>query len=345
MLRHVLALASGPWAILPRYAEIVREVIIRRHAGGTLDDEALRPILESHAAVEARRGDAATSSGGGVAIVPILGTLMPRASMMDEQSGATSPEAIGRMVDLAAADPSVKTILLDVNSPGGNVQGIAECAAKIRTARATKQVVAVANYTCASAAYWLASQADEIVASPSAELGSIGVLAMHEDVSKAAETAGVKATFITAGKNKAEGNSFEPLADEARATIQASVDAVYADMTASIAKGRGVPLATVRGAKFGEGRTFLAAAAVERGLADRVATFEETLARFQGGGRVSSRARAQAVQVIIEDSTAAVVSRREEIAADGTKALVVTIAAVTDSDDTDLRERELRMIR
>lgn len=290
MLRHVLALAtSSPWAIAPRYAEIVREVLVRRIRGGQLADEDLAPVLEAHAETEARRGDAALASGGGVAIVPIYGTLIPHASQLDQQSGATSPEAIGRMVDLAANDPNVKTILLDVNSPGGNVQGITECAAKIRAARATKQVVAVANYQMCSAAYWLASQADEIVVSPSAEIGSIGVLSMHEDISKAAEMDGVKTTFVTAGKYKAEGNNFEPLADEARVEIQARVDAVYADFTSDVSKGRGVPVATVRGASFGQGRTFLAADAVSRQMADRVATFEDTVARFQGGGRVKSR--------------------------------------------------------
>ena len=339
MLRHVLALAtSSPWAITPRYAEIVREILMRRTNGWAIDSAELDRVHEKRAAVEAQRASDSAASRGSVAVVPILGTLMPRASMMDEQSGATSPEAIGAMIDRAAADPSVKTILLDINSPGGNVQGIAECAAKIRAARSTKQVVAVANYDCHSAAYRLAAEADEIVASTSADLGSIGAIAIHRDESGAMEQKGIKLELITAGKYKAEGYESGPLSTSARTELQGRVDAVYAEMTAGIAKGRGVPVATVRGPRFGEGRSFLAVDAVERGLADRVATFEETLARFQSGGRVTARAAATSIPLVV---TMAV--KADEVTAADVKPGID--AAYADAiDDLDLRERELETI-
>lgn len=300
---HILALATTtPWAIHEDYARIIGAVLTRRAAGEPASAETLRLAQERAAAIEAARDAAATASTNGVAVIPVLGVVSARASMLEQQSGMTSPEALGVAIDRAAADPGVKTIVLDVNSPGGTVAGTPELAAKIRAARSAKQVVAQVSYQAASAAYWIASQADEVVVSPSAEVGSIGVIAMHEDVSAKAKADGYAPTFITAGKYKAEAHPFAPLSEEARAEIQSKVDAAYEQFVGDVAKGRGVPVATARGAKFGQGRMVTAADAVARGMADRIATMDETLARFMGGGRVRSRTAAIAAEEPAEAS-------------------------------------------
>jgi signal peptide peptidase SppA len=332
---HVLAYArTMAWALRADYGETLATILVRRALGRGMDAQTAVDVKASRDALEARRAEA-SSAPAGVAVIPVLGVLMPRASMIDESSGISSPESIGRSIDRALADAGVKTIVLDVNSPGGAVAGIPELAAKIRAAREQKQVVAQISYQAASAAYWLASQADEIVVSPSGEVGSIGVYAMRQDLTEAAKKDGVAVTLVSAGKFKVEDNPFVPLSDDARANLQSYVDAAYGDFTNDVAKGRGVSAATARGAKFGEGRMKRATDAVASGMADRVATMDETLARFVGGGRVKSRAGAHA-EAVVEELAAVVTDSLLRAAVDD----VVATLTSEELDDLDLRERE-----
>jgi len=273
---QILAWCSEhPWAITRPMLQTIASILGRRVAGGTVER------AEIEAAMASRR-DAPPANPGGVAIIPVYGIIIPRATLFSEISGGTSFEALSAQLRDAMRDPDVDTILFDVDSPGGNVAGATEFAREVLKARATKTVVAQANYLMASGAYWLASAATEIVASPSAKVGSIGVLAIHEDLSKAIEMEGVKPTLISAGKFKTEGNDTEPLTDEARVFIQAQVDEAYDRFVADVAKGRGVPATDVRNG-FGEGRAVTARKALALKMIDRVATFEETLARLTSG--------------------------------------------------------------
>ncbi|MGU3494221.1 S49 family peptidase [Xanthobacteraceae bacterium A53D] len=142
-----------------------------------------------------------------------------------------------------------------------------------------KRIVAHINALAASAAYWLASQADEVVVTPSGRAGSIGVYTVHEDVSAALDKAGVKRTYISAGEYKVEGNETEPLPDEAREYIQARVNESYRLFVADVASGRGVSPEHVL-AEFGKGRVFGSAELLKRGMVDSIATLDETLARL-----------------------------------------------------------------
>jgi signal peptide peptidase SppA len=187
----------------------------------------------------------------------------------------------------AVNDARIGAIVFDVNSPGGSVTGVDELSKMIYDARGSKPIVAVANHLMASAAYWIGTAADELVVTPSGEVGSIGVFAAHQDVSAAMEKEGVKTTLISAGKYKTEGNPFEPLTDEAHASIQARVDDYYSMFTKAVARNRGVNVADVRGG-FGEGRVVGAQQAVSLGMADRVATLDDVisgLTRRQRQGR------------------------------------------------------------
>src|SRR6266576_1595301 len=140
-------------------------------------------------------------------------------------------------------------------------------------------VSAVANLQDAKAAYWLGSQAKEFVVMPSGEVGSIGVFGAHEDLSQALETAGVKVSLVSAGKYKTEGNPFEPLSEEARAALQDSVNGYYDMFTKAVARGRSSDSQSVKDG-FGQGRMVSANKAVKMGMADRVATLDQTLARL-----------------------------------------------------------------
>ncbi len=218
-------------------------------------------------------GMGASQEAGAVSVIPVKGVITQHGGW------GTGADQLGRWVDQAAADKDVKAIVLDVNSPGGSVFGIEEVSAKIRAARESKPIVAVANGMMASAAYWIASAATRIVATPSADVGSIGVIMVHADWSEAAKAYGVKVTYITSAKHKAEGNMNEPLGDEARAHMQSRVNAYHETFVVDIAKGRGIAKAVVSNG-FGEGRTFGSKEAKERGMVDQIATLEQTVGRL-----------------------------------------------------------------
>lgn len=277
----VRAILARPWAIDPdslAWAAIC-DVLALRASGGTLSDAEIAARIEA-AANGLRAGGTRAKA---VAVIPIYGVISPRMATMSRMSGGTAADAIAADFRAALADPEIDGIVFDVDSPGGNVEGIAELAGEIREARGQgKPIAAVANHMAASAAYWPITGVDELVATPSASVGSIGVFAAHQDVSAAMEQKGIRTTFVYAGKHKVDGNEYEPLGDEARAAIQADVDTYYGMFTADVAKGRGVSVEAVRNG-FGEGRTVLAKAALDLGMVDRIDTLENTIRRVARG--------------------------------------------------------------
>jgi len=278
-LPHVRAAISSPWAILPGYLVTIRNVVAR-HAGLTeiegADLTADERVTLAHDAAKHRPRRA---GAGAIAVLNLFGVIAQRMNMIMQSSGGTSTELFAAAFRQAVDDPKIGAIILNVDSPGGNVSGVGELAAAIFNARGDKPIIAVANSLAASAAYWIASAADELVVTPSGTVGSIGVIALHENIEGALEQAGTKVTMISAGKFKTEGHPFGPLDDEAIAAIQESVDDFYDQFVDSVARHRGVRAGTVRNG-FAQGRLATAKRAVDFGMADRVATFDETLARF-----------------------------------------------------------------
>ena len=268
-------LIQTPWAILPEKLEVIVAVVNRYFSGEKLTAEEVQMRIQGAAKPNER-------AIGSVAILPLFGTIFPRANLFSETSGGTSAEVFGKRFDELVRDPSVGAIILDIDSPGGQSTGIQELSKKIYEARGSKPIIAMANYLAASAAYWIATAADEIVVSPSGEVGSVGVYAVHEDDSQSLANDGIKMTFISEGKYKTEGNPYEPLSDEARAAIQQRVSEVYQNFTKDIARNRGVSQADAMN-KFGEGRVISAKQAVSMGMADRIATMDETIQRVQRG--------------------------------------------------------------
>lgn len=215
-----------------------------------------------------------------IAVINCFGLIAQHSSQVDNISGpgGTSTERVSGSLRQALADPSVKAIVMNIHSPGGSVFGVEELGNEMFSARAQKPLIAQINSMCGSAAYWLASQCEEICITPGGEVGSIGAYSMHEDASKAAEAAGFKFTFISAGKYKVEGNKFEPLSDTALAAQQKMVNSYYDGFVGAVARGRGVSSKAVRNG-FGEGRMERAGDALKLGMADRVATLDQTLQR------------------------------------------------------------------
>jgi signal peptide peptidase SppA len=283
----VRAFQAEVWAILPEKFEQICAFLQAR----VNCDEAM--LSELKAKVVGTNDVPRAQQIGPVAVIPVFGTVAHRMNMFSEFSGGTSTESLKAQIQKAAADESVSSIVLDVNSPGGTVGGLPELHSAIMDLRAVKPIVASINAQSASAAYWITSAASEICITPSGEAGSIGVFCAHEDLSKAAETQGVKVTIVKAGKYKAEGNQFEPLSDEAKAMLQSKVDTFYNMFVKDVAAGRGVTAKDVKGG-FGEGRMLSANDAKAAGLVDRIETMDATinrLAKKVSGG--NSRARAE----------------------------------------------------
>jgi signal peptide peptidase SppA len=271
------ALYERPWAVLPaRLAQFAGLARARAEEGDEAFKRKLSEYRAAYGSVEASGGAVVI---GSVAILPICGMVVHKPSWVTDYGLGISTEQTAAALAQLVANDKVKAILLDVDSPGGEVMGTAELAAAVAAAAEQKPVVASVNALCASAAYWIASQAREIAVTPSGMTGSIGVIWVHQDFTGYFEQAGVKTTVIRSAPYKAEGNPYEQLSDEAKANMQAMSDAMYADFVGAVAKGRGVTPATVR-KDFGQGRVMLAADAKAAGLVDRVEPFNETLARL-----------------------------------------------------------------
>lgn len=293
-LRVLSYIRAHPWAMEPSAFGVMEEVVRLRVQGVRLTK------AEKKSRVEAARRTpalATTPAGpGGVAVIPLMGVMMQRADMLQEMSGATSCEKFCKDFQEAVADPNVGGIVVHVDSPGGSVFGVQEAAAMVAAARGPKPIIAVANSLAASAAYWVASQCDELVVAPGGQVGSVGIICCHTDMSKMDEMLGVKMTYITApeGGYKAEGNPDEPLSKEAEQYMRETIDTYYQPFVAAVASGRRVSAKTVR-ETFGKGRVVTAARAVELGMADRIATLQEVIdgmTKKKGGGGMGGRASA-----------------------------------------------------
>jgi len=273
----VNAVFNQPWAILPDTYAIICDLVRSRVAGLRLTAE---QVQERIGAAQVRPGAA---KNGAIAILPLYGVLAQRMNMMTQVSGGTSTDLFGRAFKEAVRESSISAIILDVDSPGGSVFGVDELASEIRAAKGIKPVIAVANSMAASAAYWIASQADELVVTPGGLVGSIGVLSGHEDISKAKELAGIKTTLVSAGRFKVEDSPLAPLSDVARAALQATVDQYYNTFVQAVALGRKVSPAAVKNG-FGEGRLVTADDALAQGMVDTIGTLDQTIARLMGRG-------------------------------------------------------------
>ncbi len=277
---------STPWALMPERLNAMTAVLARWNLGIPAGQSTMANI---EAAKEARAARAASvPTQGGIAVLPLYGIVTQRGNMADDVSGpgSVSTQQFGSALTNLINDDSVGQILIDIDSPGGSVYGVSELADQIIAARAKKPIVAIANSLAASAAYWIGCSASEFYVTPGGEVGSIGVWQAHNDYSKALADEGVVTTLISAGKFKVEGNPYEPLDEEARAFMQSRVDDYYSAFTKAVAKGRGVPIDTVRNG-MGQGRVLGADEALANKMVDGVATFDDVLSQMKKKGQAT----------------------------------------------------------
>lgn len=286
-------LLATPWAlrreVLASHMQVLARWLGRSAPAVSLSDA---HDADRGNAFEARRRESnarvGSIGGGGIAVIPVVGTITQRAGMMTEWCGGTSTQQISAALAEAVRDEAVGQILMEFDTPGGSVFGVAELGDEIHEAAKTKPVIGVANSLSASAGYWLMSQCSQAYVTPGGEVGSIGVWMAHEDWSKAMAESGVVTTMVSAGKFKVEGNPYEPLGEDARAFMQSRVDDYYGAFVRAVARGRGVGVQQVRDG-MGQGRVLGAAEALAQGMVDGVAPVAEVVRGMQRQMKASSR--------------------------------------------------------
>lgn len=217
---------------------------------------------------------------GRVGVINISGSLYASAPLWAKLVyGVRDYGDIAQALVQAAHNADIGSVLLNINSPGGAVSGVSAVAQLVRDVGRIKPTVSYTSGQMASAAYWIGSASKHVLAGDLAEVGSIGVIQMHAEVTKQLEKEGTTVTVLRAGKYKALMNPYEPLSEQARADAQAKLDFVYDKFVADVATNRNV--SEKAASKMAEGRVFLGQAAADIGLVDQVATTNEALTKAE----------------------------------------------------------------
>jgi capsid assembly protease len=212
-----------------------------------------------------------------IAVIPVFGTLVRRTNGLEAASGLTSYSDLSARLQAASADPAVRGVLLEIDSPGGEAGGVFELADQVRAMAQHKPVWAVAVDSALSAAYAIAAAANRVVVTRTAGVGSIGVIAMHIDQSARDAQQGYRYTPIHAGAYKADLSPHAALAPEALTRLQREVDRLYDLFVGHVALMRGLDADAIRAT---EAALYFADDAVHAGLADAVGGFDDTLAEL-----------------------------------------------------------------
>src|SRR5574343_597266 len=277
---RLIDVITSPWAIIPEKLIEVREIYLAHTRGEKVDWQALESRLGKPLDNHPKRYDVIDD----IAVIPIEGVIAKKMNLFHDISGGTSTELIGKDFVEAIQDESIKGIVLNIDSPGGAVDGTPELAHMIYHARGIKPVIAYASGSMASAAYWIGAAADEIyLSSEVTQVGSIGVVATHVDVSGAELKKGIRTTEITAGKYKRIASQYNPLTDEGKAVIQEHLDHIYGVFIDDIVTFRDKDTETVLN-DMADGRVFIGKQAIKAGLVDGIKTFDEIITMLNFGG-------------------------------------------------------------
>lgn len=201
---------------------------------------------------------------GTTAVLPIKGAILKNPDDYDLRHGCCDVDVVRAMAEVAAADPRIERVLVQISSPGGSVLGVPEAGRALARLSEAKPTFAWTDTVMASAAYWFGSQARGVYMSDSARVGSIGVYSLFADASKGLEKFGITINAIQAGKFKLAGAFFKPMSDEERAHLQGSVDRIRDQFHTAVSAQRDLKKGSM------EGQTFTGEEAIENGLADGI---------------------------------------------------------------------------
>lgn len=284
---RLIDIINGPWAITPAMLVEIRSIYAKHMRGEKLDKETIEKLAAANNVKKAGDGPSFELVRGS-AIIPIDGVLAKKMNLFHAISGGASTQLIERDIRVALADPAVEQIILSVDSPGGTVDGTFELADFIYAQRGAKPVITYASGSMYSAAYAIGSAAEQAyISSAAAGVGSIGVVAAHEDWSRYEEKIGVKTTEIYSGKYKRAASQYRPLDEEGKRSIQSEVDYLYSVFVDAVARNRGVSSETVLKQMSTDVQSaFIGSQAIEAGLVDGVATLDELIENKPGARRM-----------------------------------------------------------
>jgi len=266
---------NTPWLIHPDKMQTISDLVEARMNGVQMSEAEIQAIANDGQAPQHEPGKS-------IAVLALFGTLMQHRRTFHD-SGGTSTETFKRDFKRVLDDSQIGSIIIEVHSPGGQVWGTEELAQTIFDARSRKKIISVVNSQAASAAYWIAAAASEVVITQGGTVGSIGVVTIHFDISAQMEMVGVKPTLIAIPEKKIEGNQFEPLTDPALSQIKSDQSVMFDRFVKGVAKFRKQTTSTVK-TKFGAGGMLLADAAVDAGMVDRIGTLDSEIELILNGG-------------------------------------------------------------
>ncbi len=259
----------------------------------------LRPLMASNASMLGMTSGTYAEGGyyvmpDGTALVSMVGKMTNRLALMDAISGGmTSYASIERALAAALNDRDVTRIVLEVDSPGGTVAGAFDFADRIYESRGSKPIIAAPSEMAASAAYLVASAADEIVVPQTGMVGSVGVVIALLNREKAMAKAGLAMTYIYAGDKKVDGNPYQALPDRVRAELQDEINDTYSLFVDRVAKYRRMSADAIRATQAG---MFTGQKAIDAGMADRVDSFANVVKNPRRIAATSSPRSGQVVQ-------------------------------------------------
>lgn len=306
-----------PLMVHPPKMKIIVEALAPR-LGLDVDHSALDSIvvdermanLMSHYAE--RGDDRSFALVNGVAIIPVQGTLLKRCTGFDAWSGCCSYLDIQDQIAEAVDDAAVSSILLDIDSPGGEVSGCFELSDYIYSIRGVKPIYSISNDCAASAAYAIASSTSKVFVTRTGAVGSIGVFALHADQVELDKKIGVKYTYIFAGAHKVDGNPHEPLSERANNKIKTEIDREYDIFTTTVARNRGVDVKDVVAT---EADLFWGDSALPM-LADAVGTFDDVMNELTSGKVTAKRSKSAASAATTEKGETNMVAKKATPEAD-----------------------------
>ena len=270
---RIIDVLTSPWAIVPAKLFEIQEIYRTHLRGDKIDIKAIEAKTDAPLKNETKSYQVINDT----AIIPVQGVIAKKMNLFTQISGGVSTQLVGNDIKEALADDSIKSILLDIDSPGGTVDGTHELADIVFAGRDKKPIVAYSDGMIASAAYWIGSAADRIyISGDTIDIGSIGVVASHQDYSEYEKKIGVKTTEIYAGKYKRIASYHKPLSKEGKEYIQDQVDYLYSIFVDQVAKQRGVSSETVL-ENMADGKIFIGKQSLTAGLVDGVSTLDRLI--------------------------------------------------------------------
>ena len=261
-LNSLYNLYNTPWAIMPSTLDTMKyqvDAILSGKMQMPLDDEE-------------DEDDMPMMIQGNTSVINVSGVIGKKLGLIERFFGGVDVDDIAAQLELSVEDPSISTIVMAFDTPGGSVVGTPELANLIKEVSTKKRCIGFTDTLCASAGIWLASQCNAFYCSPSATVGSVGVYSIYIDQTRMLEDMGIKVNAISAGKYKLTGSPFKPMSDEERTMLQADVDKIYNEFKATVSSNKSIADEDM------QGQCFDGIVSVEKGFADgNVNNFNELL--------------------------------------------------------------------